>query len=108
MRKKFNYEKSKREGTLPHIHCLICSTPLLITEDGYMPNKYICEECLLTFPDSYILYRIECDRNNLWYPAFDRLESRLTHGHYNKDGSIRDHTPCLEQHPSYSEGEYEV
>ena len=104
--KKKTYEERKAEGLLAHTHCLICSLPIEETESGYCPREYICSECMMTFPDSYILYRIECNDKGLWYPAFDRLEARLWLGAYNKDGSVRDNSPNYDEPHGWEDGEY--
>jgi len=59
-----------------HIHCLICGAPVE-TEDY---NIYICNTCVHSFPDDYLMYRINCYKNNIFHNAFDLLEERLCFG----------------------------
>ena len=65
-----------------HIHCLICSEPYEY-EEGYWdepPTEYICNACAQSFPADYLLYRLNCRKNNIHTKDFDVLEWRLTWG----------------------------
>lgn len=71
------FKKKKCES---HIHCIICSYPMDTTNWDEKPKEFICGRCIQTFPGDYILYRLQCYRNNINKPEFDDLEYRLTFG----------------------------
>lgn len=64
---------------MKHIHCLICSSPTNVIEEKNF-SFYVCDRCMKSFPDDYILYRINCRKNGIHRKSFDFLESRLTFG----------------------------
>lgn len=66
-----------------HIHCLICGTPKNIDKKSRI-DLYVCDRCMKSFPDDYILYRINCRKNNIHHKSFDFLEARLTFGDLSK------------------------
>lgn len=65
-----------------HIHCLICSDPYEYDYDfeGDNPTLYICNACAHSFNEEYLMYRINCAKNNIHKKSFDILEQRLTWG----------------------------
>ena len=71
------FKKRKYES---HIHCIICSYSMDTTNWDDNPKEFICGRCIETFPGDYILYRLNCYRNNIHKKEFDELEWRLTFG----------------------------
>lgn len=63
-----------------HTHCIICSQPITISDTGYLPKKYICKQCVASFPSEYILHRLECDEKDIVKKEFEILEARLNFG----------------------------
>ena len=63
-----------------HVHCLICGEPYDYNDRNKTIRRYICKECMNTFPTEYINFRIDCDKNGLYDDNFDILEWRLTFG----------------------------
>ena len=63
-----------------HVHCLICGRPYDYNDRNKTIRRYICKECMNTFPTEYINFRIDCFKNGLYDKGFDLLEHRLTFG----------------------------
>ena len=77
------YDDNQKVNKMAHVHCIICGTPLEISEEDekhYSTIKYVCADCVDTFSSEYILHRLECARNGINKDSFDRLEWRLTFG----------------------------
>ena len=65
-----------------HAHCIICGHYKKLP-DYYYEDYYICDRCVKTFPDDYLLYRINCRKNGIYRRSFDLLEERLVFGDRN-------------------------
>ena len=72
----------------PHIHCIICSEPKDF-DDLTDFHGYVCNTCMHTFPDDYIMYRMKCWDEGIYREAFNLLEERLALGDRNRKTPIQ-------------------